>query len=560
MSLSSIIISKNSNNIHQKKDIFKILEDLKNMIKELKSLMPNNIAHEIDEKINGYFIKIKEFIYSIKEITNANNIQNESLRRKDEQSIRILYTKIFNQKLVNEVLENKIFILNKKEKEYELLKQKTGAIVCNGQVICNERKDNEIIILRTENSLLKTTIKNKEDLLKEKNEMITSLNNDILLYKNQIDELRKEKHRKYSSFSNINININETKKDFNQKNNKSNKYSLNSNKTINFFPSTKNNIIKNTKYSNNKENNNSINNIYSSYQMNSQLINRINNSKNKNKLNCKEEFIRNTNISKINNKNETIDSLNNKTYSIKYISVNKSLFSPKNNNNSNKSKITYNNSSNNINKKTLQINRKKKSKYTLNQNITNKEFNTITIAPKHNNKEVGAKKSIINNRVIIGHRKSNSIQWPENSIKNLIKDKYEKNLSIENENNCSHVYSAIRKLNKIKNQTLKNNNSPTSSILNNISDVFEKNNQTYSQKYLANFLMPYSDKRNDNRGRNDNARIGDEYIKDNTLSFFQKTFIYGTSYGENNGTEKNFSNIYNNSIEIYRDINNHLNK
>ena len=246
MSLSSIIISKNSNNIHQKKDIFKILEDLKNMIKELKSLMPNNIAHEIDEKINGYFIKIKEFIYSIKEITNANNIQNESLRRKDEQSIRILYTKIFNQKLVNEVLENKIFILNKKEKEYELLKQKTGAIVCNGQVICNERKDNEIIILRTENSLLKAAIKTKEDLFKEKNDIINSLNNDIILYKRKIKELHKIKHGKISSFSNINININETKKENSQNNIKSNKNNFYMN-SLQVNSSNKNN--------NNKENN-----------------------------------------------------------------------------------------------------------------------------------------------------------------------------------------------------------------------------------------------------------------------------------------------------------------
>ena len=46
-------------------------------------------------------------------------------------------------------------------------------------------KDNEIIILRTENSLLKNAIKNNEDLLKEKNEMINSLNNDYQCIKNK---------------------------------------------------------------------------------------------------------------------------------------------------------------------------------------------------------------------------------------------------------------------------------------------------------------------------------------------------------------------------------------
>ena len=182
--------------------------------------------------------------------------QNEIIQRKDEQNIRNLYGKLFNEKLVNEILENKLYILKKKEKEYELLKQKTGAIICNGKVICNERKDNEIIILRTENSLLKSTIKNNEDLLKEKKEIINSLNNDILLYKNQIEELRKIKQGKYSSFSNINININEPKKEYNNKKMKSKNYNINDNQKLN----------------NTINNKNGINNIYSSYQMNSQFF------------------------------------------------------------------------------------------------------------------------------------------------------------------------------------------------------------------------------------------------------------------------------------------------
>ena len=547
-----LIISETSNNMHKESNIFEIIEKLKILFKELRSLIPNNITKEINEKINAYFGQINEFVDIITEITNTNNNQNESLQRKDEQSLRILYGRYFNQKLVNEVLENKIYYLNKKEKEYELLKQKTGAIICNGQIICNERKDNEIIILRTENSLLKNAIKNNEDLLKEKNEMINSLNNDISVYKRQIEELRREKH---SSFSNINININESKKDFIHRNIKSNKNNLNKN-TMHFFPTTKNSMIKNSGYIN-KENNNSINNIYSSYQMNSQLINRVNFSKNKNRINSREEIFRNNNTSKNNNKNETMDSLNNQTYSIKYISVNKSLFSPKNNKNS---KINYTNSNNNENK-TLQINRIKKNKYLLNNNLTNREYNTITIEPSNINKEVRVKKPIINNRVIIKHKKANSIQCPEDSIKNLMENKNEKNLSIENENSCSHVYSAIRKLNKIKNQSMKNNNSLPSSILSNLSDGFKKSNQAYSQKCLANYLMPYADRKKDNRGRNDNYKIGSDYIKDNTLSFFHKTFINRTSCGDNLNRKKNSSNmIYNNSVEIRSGINNNFNK
>ena len=171
------------------------------------------------------------------------------------------------------------------------------------------------------------------------------------------------------------------------------------------------------------------------------------------------------------------------------------------------------------------------------------------------------KKPIINNRVIIKHKKANSIQCPEDSIKNLMENKNEKNLSIENENSCSHVYSAIRKLNKIKNQSMKNNNSLPSSILSNLSDGFKKSNQAYSQKCLANYLMPYADRKKDNRGRNDNYKIGSDYIKDNTLSFFHKTFINRTSCGDNLNRKKNSSNmIYNNSVEIRRGINNNFNK
>lgn len=62
-------------------------------------------------------------------------------------------------------------MLSRKEKESQLLKKNRS--ICNGKIICKERKDNEILILRIENSLLKSTIKNNEDLIKEKNDLIS---------------------------------------------------------------------------------------------------------------------------------------------------------------------------------------------------------------------------------------------------------------------------------------------------------------------------------------------------------------------------------------------------
>ena len=530
-------LPEQTDNNSEEKNISQIIDEINLIIKSLKIIIPINLDLEIKEKINCYLSQLTNLLNIITNIIKSNIIQNETLQRKEEQSIRNLYGKYFNQKLINEVLENKIFILTKKEKEYELLKEKTGAIICNGQIICNERKDNEIIILRTENSLLKTAIKNNEDLLKEKNEMINSLNNDISHYKSQIDELQKVKHGKYSSFSNINININELKKDYMHKSFRSNNKSYIN--TIQVFSSTKNNLNENQKINNNKSN------IYSSYQMNSQIINRVNNSKNKNKIIKKEGIFHKNILSKNIKKHETKDVLNNKTYSIKYISVNKSLFSPKN---YKKRKIEYNNSSNNKDEKASQINKINKNKYISNNNnnLSNREFQTIE--PRICNKEVKVKNTIINNRLIIKHRKANSIQCSGNSVSQIINGKKEKSLSIENDNNNnSHIYSAIRKLNQIKNQSLKNNNkSLPSSVRNNLTDVFKKNKQINSQKCLTYFLMPYSEKRNENKGRNTNiSAIGEEYIKDNSLSFLQKTLINRTSCDNYYNNEKNsFNNIY----------------
>ena len=201
-------------------------------------------------------------------IISKNQIEN--IQRRDEQNIRILCGKYFHEKLMSEILENKLYYSKQKEKEYELLKQKTGAIICNGKVICNERKDNEIIILRTENSLLKNAIKNNEDLIREKNDIINTLNNDILLYKTQLEEFLQMKSGEFSSFSNINININEPKNNYSKK-----KIYDKNNSRINtkkIPSSSKNNKNLNT------INVNYQNNIYSSYQINSHLMNKSNNS------------------------------------------------------------------------------------------------------------------------------------------------------------------------------------------------------------------------------------------------------------------------------------------
>jgi len=515
--LSPFLVTEDLFDSNKEQNSINILKKLKDIIISIESIITSDINSDIYIKIKENFSKLNSLFETLKNLINTNNKQKESLLRKNENDLRMLYGKYFNQKLINEVQENKICALHKREKEYELLKQKTGAIVCNGQVICNERKENEIIILRTENSLLKTAIKNNEDLLKEKNEIISGLNNDILLYKTQIDELRREKYRKYSSFSNINININESKKDLNKKKASNNIAHLNnvtsSNKEKIISKKKNNNNLNNKKSLTNKNNLNNLNNIYSSYQINSQLINKIN----KNNTQNKDEIYQVNNISK-NIKNETMDS--NKTYLIKYISVNKSLFSPKNQNH----KIDFNNND----KKTLQINRIRKNKFILNNNL-NKEYKTVTKEPQHidDNKVVKVKK--INNRLNIKHKKSFSIQFPENSIKNLIQKNKEKALSIGNENiNNNNFYFTRRKIENIKCNTSKNKNS-FSSIIKTFTDGFRTNENRNNQKYLNYFMKSYDERRN-NIGRNINSSHIINDSKDNSLTFLQKTFVNRTNF------------------------------
>ena len=120
---------------------------------------------------------------------------------------------IKNEYLLNlqkEILENKVKGLLIREEHYEKLKQITSAHFENGNFIFNDRKDNEILILKAENSNLKKAIlkyekeieirKNKEKELK--NEMETSKN----YYKEKIKEIKKSNNKIKINTSNINTN------------------------------------------------------------------------------------------------------------------------------------------------------------------------------------------------------------------------------------------------------------------------------------------------------------------------------------------------------------------
>ena len=160
---------------------------------------------------------------------NDNNLQKvnkdseisqlESHIRKLEYDIRYLLQKEFQNKIKRDALEMKINSYMEMENEFEELKEKVKYE--GGKFLNNERKDNEIIILRQENCILKKEIekhennnKKYESKLKSEQETITDLNNQISLLNEKVSKLellnsqKENTNQPNTNNSSINININ----------------------------------------------------------------------------------------------------------------------------------------------------------------------------------------------------------------------------------------------------------------------------------------------------------------------------------------------------------------
>ena len=184
-------------------------EKLNQITNELNSFLLNNLKDKLQYKeILNNISSLISFIISISNnnLKETNNLY-ESLLKRNEQTIRILYRDLLTQKLLKDSFENKLRLLIKKDQEYEMIKEKTGASVKNGKVIYNKQKDNEIIILRQENSNLKNTVEDYEKLIKEKELLYNDLNNK---YNDIKKKLVKTKNDKKTTIPNININLNDS--------------------------------------------------------------------------------------------------------------------------------------------------------------------------------------------------------------------------------------------------------------------------------------------------------------------------------------------------------------
>ena len=222
-----------------------IKEELYLLFLEIKEeLTKKNIEinkEQLEEVINTIKIKtlinyIKEMVYILIQTKFAKNIEVNKIKdnnsnknselfqlenhiRKLEYDIKYLLQKEFQNKIKRDALEMKLNSYIEMENEFEELKVKVKYE--GGKFLNNDRKDNEIIILRQENGILKKEIekhelnnKKIEDKIKSEEEIIKSLNNQINTLNQKISKLellntqKDNNNQSNTNNSSINININ----------------------------------------------------------------------------------------------------------------------------------------------------------------------------------------------------------------------------------------------------------------------------------------------------------------------------------------------------------------
>ena len=254
--INSTTIPQLVNYIHDSIQILlkKKIEDSKEEQKELdkKFYLESNIISDI---------KINEDIIS----------QYENIIKNLEAKQRNLTKINFQQKLQIDAMENKIEEYMELEDEFEEMKTKLKYE--DGRFLNNDRKDNEIIIIRGENSILKNEINKLEEHIKnienEKNEKdtkINELNKQLEQLRNKIDEKQSEANSPPS----ININISNVNSNDNINNH-------NNNETDGGGSRGGNSNIKKNNYNRNNSNINSNSKFFYNY-VNEQIS--INNKKN----------------------------------------------------------------------------------------------------------------------------------------------------------------------------------------------------------------------------------------------------------------------------------------
>ena len=208
----SMEINSETNEINIKEELYILFLEIKG---ELNNRCIEIDKEQFDEKVSNFKTKtlinyLKEIVYTLlnnkfqikpkekMEIENNNNIpdintqiyelENEII--KYQADIRNLIQKQFQYKIQKDAMETKLNSYKEMEKDYNLLKEKVKYE--EGRFLNNDRKDNEILILREENSNLKKEILKSEKNSKNYEVLIESEKKRIKELKIQLSQLNKK--------------------------------------------------------------------------------------------------------------------------------------------------------------------------------------------------------------------------------------------------------------------------------------------------------------------------------------------------------------------------------
>ena len=233
--INSTTIPQLVNYIHDSIQILlkKKIEDTKEEQKEI------DIKHYLSSNSNLSLNKDEK-----KEMNFA---EYESIIRNLESKQRILTKNYFQQKLQIDAMENKIEEYMEMEDEFEEMKTKLKYE--DGRFLNNDRKDNEILIIRGENSILKTEINKLEEKVKSLDELINAKEKKIQELNNEIEKMKNKFEQKNETNISPSININIRNVHSNNNNDLNNETDNSNIKKSNYNPNRNStNFITNSKF------------------------------------------------------------------------------------------------------------------------------------------------------------------------------------------------------------------------------------------------------------------------------------------------------------------------
>ena len=486
-----IIKDDNINKDDFKKEYYKIKNILNNNKNDNNKLYESIIDIFKSSLIKIIDIKTKKIIEKIN--------QYESTILLLEQNIRYNIQQNFLKQTKIDILENEVESYMEMEEEFDEMKEKLKYE--NGKFLHNEKKENEILILRAENSNLKKIIDKNEKTIEEKDHIIeimknkstSMLNTNINTIKNSFD-LNEIEHQPSSLI-------------FIQNNQKSRLNHNNSN--ITNFKSY--NIIKKVK----SPNNNKTNNSHSSKKIifGENNINYCNKNKKKNLTSraSAKDLINNKlknkvlNMKKIRRINDSCLDNNNKSSAY----ITNSIMS--NNSNKSKNKKIKKNAISFYKNNIFNQMHKKMSSGVINSNLNNiikNNSNKIIVNSILDNNNSNNINSNNNNNNSNNNNNNNSIFYktstkkfgiPKQNTKTNIKKQNDKYMLIRNNNSLIKSPTTFNNIVKDKNIRMKNNiiinniiqntNIPISSVTNKSKDKLN----IYEFEFNKNFKNDFND-------------------------------------------------------------------